>query len=1017
MKPSTRLCAILLCAALLLSCFPAASVRAAEPKTKDLGACTFDMTNGVAYYPTDEQAMQAFTGILLYAALNGGLRSVEGGGYDVNDDGVADFIQTTQYGSDCFQPLDTASLEGPVEIKLSEEIIQSYEDDDDVKAYYSSLIFVLPTKFDLWVAGVHVTTANQNNIDGKHVLLYRPEQNELVINSNPNGTFPAEKSYHNALVYSEMDGLTVIGSWAKTYTLTTEADYCFYSAAPNIAFCGNLRLKSEKYCVQAKNVQVTGFTLNVTGGERGIHAEQTLQMIDGTLSAHATNTANAYAVLAGKSIELAEHMQVQTPTDGEVKALSNVGEYAECASVVESGGLTPARDAVIYAEAYGLSVDGIYVTEANREDIRHNGIFSFDGDRTLSVKGDYSARFDNLIFNSAINDLVIRVEKDSVLHFDHAGNIGTYRNMTITGPGRLTLLDAASTALFAGSSATLTLEDLYLEVRGNTGIAGRESSTSEESLVIRNSCVLSKADYGSLCDFDGGITLEGCELIEPAGGSVGPASILDAEGNDANKVVIGPSGFRAYDLFVDNIWVTSENQDDILKNGVFSYADGTLRINGSHTASIDSSSWSYIIQSHIPDLTIYTAKDAELTAEYPIVLSGGGTITGPGHLTVNGKWGGVFVAKDQTLRIYRTALTAISTDGSGIEGPMDEICRLIIDGSDVTFAGAGSDINWAVSYCALELKDAVMISPEKGSFGDFHYTYGSYESDVMSVLDADGNPVKEAVFAANLPTYIVTFQPNGHGDAPNAQSVKAGKTATEPAAPAEEGWIFEGWYADKACTAPYDFSAPVTENISVYAKWKKVPSPTDGLPCSGGEDCPGRVFTDMPVKGNWAHDPIDWAIVLKITTGTSPTTFSPDAACTRAQAVSFLWRAAGSPEPTSDTNPFQDVREGTFYYKAVLWAVEKGITNGTSATTFSPDMTCTRGQIMTFVWRYEGEPTASTTYNPFTDVKPGAFYEQAVLWASETDVTRGIGESTFSPDSNCTRAQIVTFLYRALNMH
>ena len=192
------------------------------------------------------------------------------------------------------------------------------------------------------------------------------------------------------------------------------------------------------------------------------------------------------------------------------------------------------------------------------------------------------------------------------------------------------------------------------------------------------------------------------------------------------------------------------------------------------------------------------------------------------------------------------------------------------------------------------------------------------------------------------------------------------------------------------------------------------PDPTPSLPCDGGENCPGNMFTDMPAKGNWAHDAIDWAIVNKITAGTSAATFSPNTGCTRAQVVTFLWRAAGEPEPTTNNNPFSDVKERTYYYKAVLWAVEKKVTAGTSATTFSPDTTCTRAQIVTFLWRYEGEPAATTTANPFADVKAGAYYEKAVLWAAETGVTAGTSATTFSPGNTCTRAQVVTFLYREL---
>ena len=182
-------------------------------------------------------------------------------------------------------------------------------------------------------------------------------------------------------------------------------------------------------------------------------------------------------------------------------------------------------------------------------------------------------------------------------------------------------------------------------------------------------------------------------------------------------------------------------------------------------------------------------------------------------------------------------------------------------------------------------------------------------------------------------------------------------------------------------------------------------------PCDG-VNCPGKAFADMPAKGNWAHDPIDWAVSKEITNGTSASTFSPEEGCTRAQVVTFLWRAAGQPAPASSTNPFTDVKPGAYYYNAVLWAVEKGITNGTSDKTFSPDETCTRAQIVTFLWRYEGQPLPASTNNPFADVKPSAYFGSAVLWAVEKGITNGTSATTFDPEDTCTRAQVVTFLYR-----
>ena len=170
------------------------------------------------------------------------------------------------------------------------------------------------------------------------------------------------------------------------------------------------------------------------------------------------------------------------------------------------------------------------------------------------------------------------------------------------------------------------------------------------------------------------------------------------------------------------------------------------------------------------------------------------------------------------------------------------------------------------------------------------------------------------------------------------------------------------------------------------------------------------VFVDV-ATGSYYEDAVDWAVENGITKGTDDTHFSPDGICTRAQAVTFLWRTAGSPKPETRTMPFTDVPVGSYYYDAVLWAVENGITKGTSDTTFSPNMTCTRAQIVAFLWRSEKSPAAGTA-NPFADVKSTAYYADAVLWAVKEDITKGTTNTTFSPGADCTRAQIVTFLWR-----
>lgn len=193
----------------------------------------------------------------------------------------------------------------------------------------------------------------------------------------------------------------------------------------------------------------------------------------------------------------------------------------------------------------------------------------------------------------------------------------------------------------------------------------------------------------------------------------------------------------------------------------------------------------------------------------------------------------------------------------------------------------------------------------------------------------------------------------------------------------------------------YSFTMPASA-VTVKASFTKL--------TTAGPD-----FADVSSDAYY-YDAVNWAVANGVTSGTSATTFSPNSVCTRAQMVMFLWRAAGSPTPHSNANPFEDVSTDAYYYTAVLWAVEQGITGGTSATTFSPDDMVTRGQTVMFLWRYAGSPEASAS--SFTDVDANAYYATAVAWAAKEGVTSGTSSTTFSPDAPCTRAQIVTFLYR-----
>ena len=224
-----------------------------------------------------------------------------------------------------------------------------------------------------------------------------------------------------------------------------------------------------------------------------------------------------------------------------------------------------------------------------------------------------------------------------------------------------------------------------------------------------------------------------------------------------------------------------------------------------------------------------------------------------------------------------------------------------------------------------------------------------------------------------------------------------------------EGGSFEGgkvhFTADQL-TYTYDLGNREIETFTMV-KSGKVPEPQPTEP----EDYENP-FTDLK-KDEYYVTPVLWAVNKGITVGTSETAFSPDNTCTRAQIATFLWRNAGKPAPKGGNNPFTDVPSGEYFYDAVLWAVENGITAGTTPTTFGPSEGCTRAQVATFLWRAAGKPATQNSENPFTDVPANEYYYNAVLWAVEKGITVGTSKTEFSPEDTCTRAQIVTFLYRS----
>ena len=257
-------------------------------------------------------------------------------------------------------------------------------------------------------------------------------------------------------------------------------------------------------------------------------------------------------------------------------------------------------------------------------------------------------------------------------------------------------------------------------------------------------------------------------------------------------------------------------------------------------------------------------------------------------------------------------------------------------------------------------------------------------------------------------TYPITVKSAKNGDVTASHKTASKGTAVTLTVDPDKGYVLDTLTVldgkDKELkltekNGKYTFTMPDSK-VTVAATFK-ASAPTGKNP-----------FIDVPA-GSYYEDAVIWAVDKGITSGTSAVTFDPNGNCTRAQAVTFLWRAAGSPAPKTKVMPFTDVPSGSYYYDAVLWAMEQGITKGTSDTAFSPNASCTRAQIVTFLWRANGSPVVSGN-SAFTDVASDAYYAAAVAWAEKNGVTGGIGNGLFGSGNNCTRAQIVTFLYRAM---
>ncbi len=527
---------------------------------------------------------------------------------------------------------------------------------------------------------------------------------------------------------------------------------------------------------------------------------------------------------------------------------------------------------------------------------------------------------------------------------------------------------------------------------------------------------------GDVC-VSGGLTLPDDTIINTTSASIISGNIGGAGGSHTDLIFTGSAPLDingGISLGTNGDSVTVQCGADVTVNGSLSLGvyDGTLNISGSGTTLNISSQYGYGAlcgEVNVENGASLTAKaagsdSAGLKVEKINGASGEVRVTGGSTLTTGCDYG---------VYIIDGTLTVDSSSKLITNGAIAPFC--VVDKSSSKAQGDTVDIP------STMLPKGTAVSSVQGStdFGGTEYTYWSLIKDAtLGVTDetSDGwatltgaakgtlTFVKSAKNSSSSGggvslTRTLTFKTNGGSELASVSKTSGTVIDLKEYKSTRDGYTFAGWYSDEALTQKVT-RVTLTASTTVYAKWTESEESIEETKESKNP------FTDV-VNSDYYYDAVQWAVEKEITSGTTGNSFSPSAICTRGQMVAFLWRAMGSPEPVATSCPFVDVSQGAYYYKAVLWAVENGITSGTTATTFGPNETVTRGQTVTFLWRGAGKP-AATIANPYTDISKGVYNYDAVLWAAEKGITQGTTSTTFSPDTSCTRAQIVTFLYRYL---
>lgn len=602
-------------------------------------------------------------------------------------------------------------------------------------------------------------------------------------------------------------------------------------------------------------------------------------------------------------------------------------------------------------------------------------------------------------------------------------------------------------ATITSENATATYTRTYSAAIDNVTVSGKVGETLTRDVVIRMNGdrfenVTAGEDVRAWFNLPAGLTAEVKELSDVNGyhGTLTITVSGTPEADSVNTITVTIPKEKLYANNAADLTVLSNPKAvyNIVEDGTHThtYGNWTMLDNSQHSKSCTCGDVQFqdhtLVGNWKPDSADNTKHYKECDVckgkvEAPHVESSKITVI-PAGIGTEGTWKTECVDCSKPMNTGTfPALTAISAVNVTVTAPVKGAAPGTATTADATYDVANTAWNPTVSGTfAGGTKYTVKVSLEAN--GNYRFTdkttfqINGQTAKLDGTIPATGldNTIITLTFPATssgstgggggtgVTTYPITVKSAKNGDVTASHKTASKGTAVTLTVDPDKGYVLDtltvldGNNKDLKLTeknGKFTFTMPASK-VTVEATFK-ASAPTGKNP-----------FIDVPA-GSYYENAVIWAVDKGITTGTSATTFNPNGICTRAQAVTFLWRAAGSPAPKTKVMPFADVKAGSYYYDAVLWAVEQGITKGTSDTMFSPDATCTRAQIVTFLWRANGSPAVSGN-SAFTDVAADAYYAAAVTWAEKNDVTGGIGGGLFGSNNNCTRAQIVTFLYRAM---